>query len=201
MEDIEKEIIVIGNGTSVLNYQMGELIDSFREVVRFNDYQTKGYESFIGSKTTIWARSNSKRTREREWLSYKNVIIASPEWNFGNIKNIIKDKSNAIVIPKEQSLDLQNELELPGRVVKRGEMSKRGWPSTGLLILNYLLKYNKFVYIYGFDCFKKEGGDPRHYYNNKEKMITTYVHSEDKEKEWINKKILEGKIKEIHRYV
>jgi hypothetical protein len=198
MEDIQQEIIVIGNGSSVLNHQYGELIDSFPDVVRFNDFKTEGYEKFIGSKTTIWARSNSKRTKERDWGIFDSVLVASPEWNYGNINRIVKGKDNATVISQEQALALQQELKLPGRVVKRGLAEKRGWPSTGLLILNYLIDKFETVYIHGFDCFKKEEGFSRHYYNNKERMSITHVHREDKEKEWIDKNIESGKLKTLH---
>jgi len=193
----DNKIIVIGNGSSVLNKKMGETIDSFEDVVRFNDYKMKGFQDFIGSRTTIWARSNSNRTKNRDWSNFNKVIVCSPEWNYKNIKRLLKaGNTEGILIPRYDALQLQNELGLPGRVRKKGKWL-RGWPSTGLLLLDYLIKHYDCVYIYGFDFFKQINGHPRHYYNNKEKMKVTYVHDSEKEKKWVYKKIKEGKIKEL----
>lgn len=190
-----KNIIVIGNGTSVLKYRLGELIDSFEEVVRFNDFQIEGYEEYIGSKTTIWARSNSTRTKPRDYTRFKQVIVASPEWNFKNTEKYVNGKDNAICVPQDQALELQNELNLPGLRGFDGSRKARGWPSTGVLVLNYLIKLHGVVYIHGFDCFKKEDGFSRHYYNGKEKMRPTIVHKENVEREWINKKVEQGQLR------
>ena len=201
--EVEKEaILAIGNGASVLQDQYGAIIDSmFKDVLRINDYQTSNYEKFIGSKTTIWGRSNSKKTKDRAWGKYYKVIVASPEWNFNTVPRLIKGKENAFAIPKEHALALQKELSLPGRVVRKGLKVKRGWPSTGLIILNYLISQYPIVYIHGFDCFVKEGGEARHYYNSKEKMQNYYVHDSSKEKVWINKNIEGGKIKLLSSYI
>ena len=91
---------------------------------------------------------------------------------------------------------MQKQLGLPGRVREKGKW-ERGWPSTGLFALNYLIIEYKIITIYGFDCFEKDNGHPRHYYNNKEKMKATYVHDPEKEKKWIEEKKIEGKIKEL----
>lgn len=184
-----KTIVVIGNGTSILDYKFGNLIDSFTDVVRFNDYVISGFEEYIGLKTTIWARSNSKRTKDRDWSQFKRVIIASPEWNFKTTNNIPQGRNNYYIISKDQSFSLQEKLNLPGRIVKKGYPSKRGWPSTGLLTLNYLLNEYSEIYIYGFDCFDKKGNKyAKHYYNNDD-MTQCYVHDTNKEKQWLNEYI------------
>lgn len=48
------KVILVGNGFSSKEHELGELIDSYDTVVRFNWYQTKGREKYIGSKTDIW---------------------------------------------------------------------------------------------------------------------------------------------------
>jgi len=47
-------IVFVGNGTAVTDKKMGEKIDSFDTVVRFNNYQTEGFEEYVGTKTNIW---------------------------------------------------------------------------------------------------------------------------------------------------
>ena len=197
----ETSIIVIGNGSSILKYKIGEIIDSFEEVVRFNDYKIEGFKKYIGSKTTMWARSNSNKTKERKWKKYKQVLVCSPEWNYQNTKKIIKGKENGVLIPREDTLALQKLMGLPGRVSGKPGKTTRGWPSSGLICLDYLIKQYKVVYVHGFDYFKKIEGYPRHYYNNKEKMNTTYVHKRDIEKKWVKDRIEEGKLRKIIDYL
>lgn len=201
MKSKKESILVVGNGSSILNYRFGDIIDTyFEDVLRFNDYQVNGYEKYIGSKTTMWGRSNSRRTKDRNWGMYRQVIVASPEWNFNNVEQLVSGKTNAVVVPLKQALALQEELCLPGRKVGLGGGDHRGWPSTGLLILNYLTLIYPLVYIHGFDCFCVDGGSARHYYNNREKMQHYYVHNSDKEKKWIDEKIGEGKIKQLLKF-
>jgi hypothetical protein len=154
--DLNKEIIVIGNGSSVLQYKIGEIIDKFGNIIRFNDFQTKGYEKYIGSRTTIWARSNSLRTKNRNRKLFNEILVSSPEWNFESAKRLASMIKNAVLISKKDTLDLQNLLDLPGRIVKKGKKPIRGWPSSGLIVLYYLLIHRfETIYIHGFDNFVK----------------------------------------------
>ena len=190
----------MGSGSSVLKYNYGEIIDNFKDVVRFNNFQIKGYEKQIGTKTNIWARSNSRRTKERNWGQFKKVIVASPAWNYKKLKKLIRNKKNAYPISKEDAFRLQKELNLPGfkNIRKNGKRKKiRGWPTTGIMVLNFLLKEYSTIYIHGFDFFKKVDGKARHYYNNLEPVGQLGSHNSKKEKKWIEKKIKNYKIKRL----
>lgn len=57
--DVNKRAIVVGNSTSVLSQELGEIIDSYDVVVRVNHCPTKGYEKFIGKKINIWATTKT----------------------------------------------------------------------------------------------------------------------------------------------
>lgn len=48
------DCILVGNGTSVMDVKNGLKIDAYPCVVRFNAFQTKGYEHFVGEKSSIW---------------------------------------------------------------------------------------------------------------------------------------------------
>lgn len=52
------KIIVIANGPNALDYEAGELIDSFDIIIRMNCFQIEGYEQYIGSRTDIWVTTN-----------------------------------------------------------------------------------------------------------------------------------------------
>ncbi len=45
-------VIIVGNGTSILDSKNGKSIDSFDDVVRFNSFRIKDYEEYTGKKTT-----------------------------------------------------------------------------------------------------------------------------------------------------
>lgn len=47
-------VVVVGNGSNLLQHKRGEVIDSFDTVVRMGSYRTDGYEEYIGTKTDIF---------------------------------------------------------------------------------------------------------------------------------------------------
>ena len=50
---LDKNIALVGNSDSILDEEYGELIDSHKQVVRFNNAITEGFEKYVGSKTDI----------------------------------------------------------------------------------------------------------------------------------------------------
>ena len=201
MEIKDNEIIIIGNGSSILNYEFGDVINNFKEVVRINDFEIEGYEKYIGTKTTIWGRSNSNRTKNRLIDDSISVVIASPHWNYKNVKDKMRLYKKSSCVSMKDSWYLQEDLGLMGRC--RSASRRRGWPSTGLLIIYYFLKKYKTIYIHGFDFFKDDKGDSRHYYNNKELMRvqTSRNHNGEKEKKWVMKKVKEKRIKILREII
>jgi hypothetical protein len=53
--DPDQPVCLVGNGPSVLKAEHGSRIDTFPEVIRFNAYQTAGFEKHSGTKTTLWS--------------------------------------------------------------------------------------------------------------------------------------------------
>ena len=47
--------IVVGSSKELLSKNLGETIDTFDHVVRFNSYVVQGYEKHVGSKEETWA--------------------------------------------------------------------------------------------------------------------------------------------------
>jgi hypothetical protein len=214
----DDKLIIVGNGLSLIDRKMGKTIDSFKDVVRINNYVIEGYEEHVGSKTTIWCRNNSNRTQERDCSQFDQVIIASPARDYASEANyhssiILQERiENSIVIDEDIKNELQREIGLSGsariepekrkRIRIRDKMGRRmkrrnnGWPSTGLMIVHYLIKTKPNpIYIIGFDNFQKIRGYPRHYYNNKEAMPTSVMHSAEKEKDWIKEQRRQGRIR------
>lgn len=46
--------VVVGNSPILMDQKNGAVIDSANTVVRFNDFQTAGYEENTGTKTSVW---------------------------------------------------------------------------------------------------------------------------------------------------
>lgn len=66
-------VALIGNGPSAKAWKAGRFIDSFPEVVRCNNYITDGYEEWVGSKTTLWARNDTKGVPDRPASAVLNI--------------------------------------------------------------------------------------------------------------------------------
>lgn len=180
-----KKIILVGNGPSLSKSYLGNIIDNFDDVVRFNNYEISGFEEHVGNKTTIWARNNSKTVKVRDTSVFDKVLIVSPAWNFGNTNSIKKNYKNGFVIPSSFSLKIQNLLGLNDNRFNR----RRGWPTTGIITLYYFLSIYKVVYICGFDHF--ENGN--HYFGS-EKYPFWIVNTREKEKEWVTKMEKQGRV-------
>lgn len=53
---MSRSLVVVSNAPCLVGCCLGEIIDSFDEVVRFNSFSTAGFERDVGAKTTIWSR-------------------------------------------------------------------------------------------------------------------------------------------------
>ncbi|KAK3245228.1 hypothetical protein CYMTET_45193 [Cymbomonas tetramitiformis] len=56
----DRKAVVVGNGASIRGSRMGSVIDSYKNVIRFNLFKTKGYEIDVGRKTNTWVLSSIK---------------------------------------------------------------------------------------------------------------------------------------------
>src|SRR5258706_1073293 len=71
-----KQIILVGNGSSLRQSKLGGEIDSYRYVVRFNRYVTAGHETDVGGRITHWVRCNHVGAHERS--DTKKVLYVKP---------------------------------------------------------------------------------------------------------------------------
>ena len=70
-----KKILLVGNGSSMLDNKRKDLIDSYDTVVRFNSYKIEGYEEYVGTKTDIWFTRNMLHINEID--VYSKVLFHS----------------------------------------------------------------------------------------------------------------------------
>lgn len=154
--------VLIGNGTSALDRENGNLIDSFDKVVRFNLFYTEGLEKFVGTKTNIWFNVRHFDKMDEEWrtkLNYDMIYIHTWVWNKKKDK-IYKSfvdfyKKTNIKIEKTEKI-VCDEL---GSFIP--ETTYREF-STGLIGIWIMLKKYDSVYITGFDWWERE----KHHYND-----------------------------------
>jgi hypothetical protein len=143
------KVILIGNSPSVLSKQHGHTIDQFDIVVRLNDFKTKGYEKYVGSKTDILI-TNGSVNREYKNLSEINTVFVccrSFQRSFQGIKNYIP---NFILNETDNifhSFNNQKTLEK--------------CPTTGLYACLFLHKKYGVIETYGLNGLSS----PLHYYD------------------------------------
>lgn len=192
MENIDnKQIILVGNGPSVLQYEVGSLIDQFETVVRFNNYPSGNYEKHVGVKEDIWARNNALTVIKRDPSPFRQILIVAPEWNYNNVEQIAsKYGDKAIILPREYAQEIQEQLHLPGKHARGGR--PRAWPTTGIITLYYYLHQYSVIYIHGFDHF--EG---KNHYFDKEKMLPFIQFAKKAERVWVESKIAEGRVRRL----
>jgi hypothetical protein len=116
------EVILVGNGASVMDQELGKTIDSFDTVVRFNWFHIKGFEKQVGSKTDIWFTTVYDKIRLRN--TYEAIYEHSWEWNPVQDKtyNLLKGDDSVTRLHKtsrQMIYDMDNYMRL-----KRGEVKR-----------------------------------------------------------------------------
>lgn len=215
-------VIIVGNGKSVLNCKNGHVIDSFDAVVRLNRFKIKGYEDFVGNKTDIVAVNeqcfkwllqtkeeydNEYKERYRKFLlehnnllsKFKNEdVLNGFEQNYyfepikNDYKNILILFSNHEIIPET----IKHKCLFPKNLNKY---------STGYLTIEYFLEKNFNVTITGFDSYQNSSC----YWSNNNNFFTedflikkrtgnfTDGHPYRLEKLYINRLLLKKKIRKL----
>jgi hypothetical protein len=169
------KIILIGNGSSVLDRKFGEFIDSFDRVVRFNRYLLNGYEKFVGTKTTDWYNTQFIEKNSFRFLGeFDSFTFHSWRWDkecerFNScwpfVKATIKKRTcESTVDEMSEFLDLDYK-----------------WFSTGAIAVWEMLKQFDTVHLYGFDWWDNE----KHHYGDNEPRGN--LHQPNKEKIFFEK--------------
>lgn len=162
----DKNLCIIGNAKSILNYPKN--IDNSYDIIgRMNHGITKGKETYIGSRTDILFTSTKIYNNEFIQFNPKYVV-----WMVEDLKRVPKYIENSIIrTPPEDWKMMKNQYPT------------NKLPSTGCLVINFLLKHIEFnsLTIYGFDFFKS-GSHYHHLINQKwhpseieEKIITEMI--------------------------
>lgn len=191
--------ILIGNGPSAIESKKGDLIDSdfFDIVIRFNrghklddgkDAIGK-FSEFVGTKCNYWIASDLriKLAIERSKV-YEGIFIVTPKFKFNPIvaQEVSSKYSNIIFIPPSYEDDINSIANFNPQ-----------WPSTGIVGIHFAINHFNEVYIHGFDTYDRKY-DTLHFFEdkvNKYKDGGKVDHSPNKEKEYLDYMLDQGKIK------
>lgn len=196
----EEEILIIGNGSSVLDTKYGDIIDSYQNVARINNYETETFKENVGQKVNIWFNGANKHVRPRKKLPEK-VIVFVPSSVYVKYYDLMDAR-----IKERQNLDKNQYYLVPlKKVYEYEELIKSDRITTGTSSILWAMENYKTVVIHGFDFFidSKE-----HYYDSKiKKWLYNNIlkrgkkHNTQREMDYINEQIELGKVKSLKNII
>ena len=174
-----KRVLVIGNGSSLLDNECGDIIDSYDIVIRINHCLTKGIEKYVGTKTDIWATTHlhyHKNPNKTTFYPSEKHNVKVVWKRTSNVKKIDMSKFNKNVnlftmFKRKDNYDVMKDYNWKNLKIKHE-------PCTGLLTICTALKFFKNVDVIGFD-FYTDSDKPTDYYREFE-LDKDGNHLEDK---------------------
>lgn len=175
-----RKTLLIGNGPSATSMKLGKEIDEFEGVVvRFNAYDIKGFEEYVGTRTDEWVTCS---THPRWWKDYDKVWLV----------NYARKRDDFILKHlRKRYPDCEDIPEWAWDYVQT--ITPMIAPSSGAVVAAYYQRDSE-VYIYGFDFFLAK----RHHYGNDEAYC---YHNATEEQRYFGKLLRLGKVKPFHDYL
>jgi hypothetical protein len=196
-----KEILIIGNGRSVLDHSFGEQINKFSIVGRINNYSIDNYAEYVGGKTDIWFNGANQNLKRQKVIRNEVVVFIPPE--------ILRRKKEKIHdrISRRLHIDKEKYFLIPLETMENYEILtgvKR--PTTGTSCILWAVENFEKVIIHGFDFFI----DSKSHYNDN--FITKWLidweinkkggkHNMVAEKVYIEKLIQDKKVIQLKEYL
>lgn len=148
-----KKIFIIGNGPSACSKKLGREIDAADVVVRINNFKTKGFEDFVGTKTDILFTC---RLNE-----YFDTLQTFPEV----ILCLLMNPLDGVTIPQEMinAPNISERIDWPeiDELTKWLNLRENCYPSTGFICMLKMVRRFAHVNVIGFDHFGKQNA---HYF-------------------------------------
>ena len=188
-EPKEKEVLLIGNSPNVLNYEIGEKINTSKFIIcRFNfgAPPPNKFIKYVGNRTDYRIMNGYRGHRNLVDPKYKmpldgKIIIAEPHHTpiFKNLVRWFNDSKKK----KEKKQKWNNKVLLHD--VCKKYITKKCFPSSGILAICHLLEHYSKIYIHGFSFDKGHFWEKRKYESHHEWNV---------EKNFVNGMIKEGRI-------
>ena len=138
------KVILVGNGSSVGDYKMGEYIDSeFDLVYRIKRFKTEGFEKYVGSRVDGWFLADTGV----QWLHNPTPMVEGStrvnEFEYVFIC-MPKFKHNPNGLPLTETIQLL-PTDIEDKINDNVDLNPQ-WPTSGLIAIQFLLNnYIKFV--------------------------------------------------------
>ncbi len=192
-----EKICIIANGESVMNNELGQIIDAFPVVGRINNYSTAGYEKYIGSHTHIWFNGANQNLKKRKKIPAEVVVFIPVE--------ILKEKGESIHHRIQRRLGVSRDrYEMPDlrKMMEYERICGVSRPTTGTTSILWAMENFNEVIIHGYDFFI---ASKAHY--NDHPIMTWLIqkgivkkghkHNMRGEKQFVESLIRSGKIKTL----
>lgn len=149
--------VAVGNGPSAITRRLGAVIDAHDCVVRFNRYETAGFEDLVGSRCTHWATHGLSGGKDKPpMVPGRNA--APPRWAMVVHENVRPEVELEGVVHPPRGLMTALKKKLGGN-----------FPSTGLITVYWLLSHVgvRRLHLVGFDGFSKAKSSAHHYWDKR----------------------------------
>jgi hypothetical protein len=222
-KNLNKRVVIVGNGSNSLNTKNGVFIDNSEEVIRIKGFVLNGFEEYVGSKTTIWNTKwfsyleSNYREDVKLWMPFvdprtvienKNIDEVNQYMFLNNFSNKIADlklHNNLLVKVGESNVEFLSIEELEESLIELKIDANLFYTKGGLNIIHpttyfysIFLALKRFrnyeIYITGFDGFTQG-----YYWNpgSIKKHDKSWPHFYEIEKLYIKKLLYSGKIKNL----
>lgn len=181
--------LLIGNGPSALESNLGEVIDSneFDAVIRINrghklDDGTDAistYKKAVGSRCDYWIASDLRiNLAIKRHNEYKGIFIVTPKFKFNSslATSVTANYKKIHFIPPAYEDHINTIVDFSPK-----------WPSTGVVGIHFAINHFDEVCIYGFDTYDSKY-DHLHFFEdkpNKYKNKNQADHNPEKEKKYL----------------
>lgn len=158
--------ILVGNGAGLVGKGFGAAIDSFDEIVRFNEFTTYGHERDTGTRTTIWS-SHGKGIRP-QLTGTPPTRMLHVHGGRGELPPFVSELTPIPAVFYQKVRTLLHEFAW-----LNGEENLDIIPSTGLVTICFLLLHVKVrkITLVGFDHFNRSLHNGVHHYWDAQKAV------------------------------
>ena len=179
------EIVLVGNGMGALDNGLGEVIDSFPIVARFNWFWIEGYESDVGRKTDLWFTTIFCKKRMQAH-DFRLIWCHSWAWGKGCKTFNLLRKAHPLVFKTQRAtlMEMASFIGEPDMVPF----------STGAIACWLMKDHFSQVHLHGFD-WANGGAREKHHYGDKQVKGT--IHKMDKEARFFEQMKNDGAIKTL----
>lgn len=157
---INGSCVLVGNGPSLDGSRMGDKIDSFDEVVRFNNFVIRDeIKEHIGSRTTIWScygvNASTPRENPPDKIINTHGAVSDPRWF---------KPAQIWRLPVSFYHKIRDQIRAESALPE--ERKKNLIPSAGLAVMLWLLDHHMVPVIHfcGFNNFNRSNCGGRHHY-------------------------------------